>query len=144
MRGSRNTFEITIEGKGAHAAMPNLGVDPGMAAVQLAQSFQTIITRDLLPIEPAVLSITQIHAGSADNVIPNSAEMRGTVRTFSDDVLDLIENRMSQITQMTCQALNCKADFAFHRKYPPTTNHPAARSEESRVGKGCASTGKSR
>src|SRR3546814_8623746 len=86
MMGSSNTFEITIEGKGAHAAMPNLGVDPVMAAVQLAQSFQTIITRDLPPIEPAVLSITQIHAGSADNVIPNSAEMRGTVRTFSDDV----------------------------------------------------------
>ncbi|HEU0230230.1 MAG TPA: M20 aminoacylase family protein [Burkholderiaceae bacterium] len=124
MMGSSNTFEITIEGKGAHAAMPHLGFDPVMAAVQLAQSFQTIITRNLPPIEPAVISITQIHTGSADNVIPNSAEMRGTVRTFSDDILDVIEKRMGEITELTCQAFDCKASFAFHRKYPPTVNHP--------------------
>src|SRR3546814_11841917 len=114
MRGSRNTFEITIEGKGAHAAMPNLGVDPVMAAVQLAQSFQTIITRDLPPIEPAVLSITQIHAGSADNVIPNSAEMRGTVRTFSDDFPDLIENRMRKITKLPYTTRNSKPNSPSH------------------------------
>jgi hippurate hydrolase len=124
MMGSSNTFEITIEGKGAHAAMPHLGFDPVMAAVQLAQSFQTIVTRNLPPIEPAVISITQIHTGSADNVIPNSAEMRGTVRTFSDDILDIIEKRMREITELTCQAMDCKVSFAFHRKYPPTVNHP--------------------
>ncbi|GAB2898049.1 M20 aminoacylase family protein [Paralcaligenes ginsengisoli] len=123
MMGSSNTFEIVLEGKGAHAAMPHLGVDPVMAAVQLAQSFQTILTRDLDPLDPAVLSITQIHAGSADNVIPNSASMRGTVRTFSDKALDIIEKRMSEITHLGCQAMNCKAEFTFHRKYPATVNH---------------------
>jgi hippurate hydrolase len=125
MMGSSNTFEIAIKGKGGHAAMPNLSADPVMAAVQLAQSFQTIITRNLPPIDPAVISITQIHAGSADNVIPTDAEMRGTVRTFSDEALDLIETRMGEITAMTCKALNCQAEFVFHRKYPPTINHAA-------------------
>ena len=122
MMASSNTFEIRLEGKGAHAAMPNLGVDPVMAAVQLAQSLQTIITRDRDPLDPAVLSITQIHSGSADNVIPNDAVLRGTVRTFSDEALDLIETRMGEITKHTSLALNCTSDFAFHRKYPPTVN----------------------
>ncbi|MEO6984737.1 MAG: M20 aminoacylase family protein [Paralcaligenes sp.] len=122
--GSSNTFEITLEGKGAHAAMPHLGTDPVMAAVQLALSLQTIISRDLDPLEPAVLSVTQIHSGSADNVIPNFATMRGTVRTFSDKALDLIEKRMTEITHLGSQAMNCKAEFVFHRKYPATINHP--------------------
>ncbi|OWT60350.1 M20 aminoacylase family protein [Candidimonas nitroreducens] len=124
MMGSSNTFQVELEGKGAHAAMPHLGTDPVMAAVQLAQSFQTIITRDLDPLDPAVLSITQIHAGSADNVIPNSATMRGTVRTFSDQALDLIEQRMSEVAQLGGQAMNCKIAFTFNRKYPATVNHP--------------------
>lgn len=124
MMASSNTFEIRLEGKGAHGAMPHLGVDPVMAAVQLAQSFQTIISRDRDPLEPAVLSITQIHSGSADNVIPNDAILRGTVRTFSDQALDLIEKRMGEITEYTSQALNCAAEFNFIRKYPPTVNHP--------------------
>ncbi|WP_442596203.1 M20 aminoacylase family protein [Parapusillimonas sp. JC17] len=120
---SSNTFEIGIEGKGAHGGMPHLGVDPVMAAVQLAQSLQTIVTRNRNPLEPAVLSITQIHSGSADNVIPNDAVLRGTVRTFSEDMLDLIENRMKEIAEHTAHALGCKADFKFQRKYPPTVNH---------------------
>ena len=98
MMASSNTFEVQLEGKGAHGGMPHLGVDPVMAAVQLAQSFQTIISRERDPLEPIVLSITQIHAGSADNVIPNKATMRGTVRTFSDAALDFVERRMAEIT----------------------------------------------
>ena len=120
---SSNYFKITIKGKGAHAAMPHLGVDPIMAAVQLAQSFQTILTRNRNPLDPAVLSLTQLHAGSADNVIPNNAEMRGTVRTFSEATLDMIETRLRELTQHTCRAFNCEASFSFDRKYPPTINH---------------------
>lgn len=122
MMASSNTFEIRIKGKGAHAAMPNLGTDPVMAAVQLAQTLQTIITRNSDPLDPVVLSITQIHAGSADNVIPNDAVLRGTVRTFSNQALDLIESRMAEITEHTCKALACEADFSFIRRYPPTVN----------------------
>jgi hippurate hydrolase len=120
---SSNTFEIILEGKGAHGAMPNLGIDPVMAAVQLAQSLQLVITRDRDPLDPAVLSITQIHSGSADNVIPNQATLRGTVRTFSTQALDLIEQRMGEITEHTAKALNCQSSFSFQRRYPPTVNH---------------------
>ena len=113
-----------VKGKGTHAGMPNLGIDPVMAAVQLAQSLQTIITRNRNPLDAAVLSITQIHAGSADNVVPNHAELRGTVRTFTLDVLDLIERRMEEIARHTCAAMDCEVEFTFQRNYPPTINHP--------------------
>src|SRR5690554_4685778 len=120
---SSNTFHIRLEGKGAHGAMPHLGVDPVMAAVQLAQTLQTIITRNRNPLQPAVLSITQIHTGSADNVIPQDATLRGTVRTFSLETLDLIEQRMQEITEHTARALGCTAAFTFQRTYPPTITH---------------------
>ncbi len=121
---SSNIFEIILRGKGAHGAMPHLGHDPVVAAIQLAQSLQTIVSRDLDPLEPGVLSITQIHSGSADNVIPDTAHMRGTVRTLSESALDLIETRMEEITRLTAQAMNCTAEFSFDRRYPPTINHP--------------------
>ena len=121
---SSNYFRVTITGKGAHAAMPNLGCDPIAAVVQLAQAFQTVITRNLDPLDPAVISITQIHAGSADNVIPNTAEMRGTIRTFSEPALELIKTRLQELTQLVSQAMNCQAEFVFDHKYPPTINHP--------------------
>lgn len=121
---SSNTFQILIKGKGAHGGMPNLGVDPVMAAVQLAQSLQTIVTRNRNPLDAAVLSITQIHTGSADNVIPAEAVMRGTVRTFTLETLDLIERRMKEISELTGAALGCEVEFLFNRNYPPTINHP--------------------
>ncbi|MBP6622183.1 MAG: amidohydrolase [Alcaligenes sp.] len=124
MMASSNTFEIRIEGKGAHGGMPHLGVDPIMAAVQLAQNLQTIVSRNVDPLEPVVVSITQIHAGSADNVIPNEALMRGTVRTFSTEALDLVETRMRELSEQSCAALGCTVDFDFDRRYPPTINHP--------------------
>jgi hippurate hydrolase len=121
---SSNYFKITIKGKGAHAAMPHLGFDPVAAVVQLAQACQTIVTRNVDPLDPVVLSITQIHGGSADNVIPNTAELRGTVRTFSEAALDLIETRIGELARLISQAMNCEADLSFDRKYPPTINHP--------------------
>ncbi|OWT72686.1 MULTISPECIES: M20 aminoacylase family protein [unclassified Achromobacter] len=122
---SSNEFIINITGKGTHAGMPNLGVDPVMTAVQVAQSLQTIITRNRNPLDAAVLSITQIHTGSADNVVPTEAVMRGTVRTFTLETLDLIERRMREIIEHTCAALDCQVEFIFARNYPPTINHPA-------------------
>jgi amidohydrolase len=97
MMASSNEFRVVIKGKGAHAAQPHRGVDPVMTAVQIAQAWQTIISREKNPLDTAVLSITQIHAGSATNVIPDEAVMIGTVRTFSTQVLDLIEKRMGEI-----------------------------------------------
>ena len=123
---SSNTFAIELQGKGAHGGMPHLGIDPVMAAVQVAQSLQSIITRNRNPLDPAVLSITQIHAGSADNVVPENALLRGTVRTFSTATLDLIEERMRDIANHTARAMGCEATLTFERKYPPTINDDQA------------------
>jgi amidohydrolase len=123
MMASSNEFEITITGKGAHAAMPHNGVDPVMVAVSIAQNLQTLISRNKRPIDTAVLSITQIHAGDAYNIIPNEAVLRGTVRTFSTEVLDLIESGMARIVEHSAKALGAAAHLRFKRNYPPTVNH---------------------
>jgi amidohydrolase len=120
---SSNDFQITIRGKGAHAAMPHNGIDPVPIACQIVQAFQTVITRNKRPIDTGVISVTMIHAGEATNVVPECCVIRGTVRTFTVEVLDLIERRMRQIAESTCQAFDATCDFEFHRNYPPTVNH---------------------
>lgn len=124
MMASSNEFEVVVSGKGGHAAQPHKGIDPVMVAVQIAQSWQTIISRNTNPNDAAVLSITQIHAGSATNVIPDEATLIGTVRTFSIDVLDLIEQRMREITEHTASAFDAEVKFEFQRNYPALVNHP--------------------
>ncbi|MGO4478909.1 M20 aminoacylase family protein [Massilia sp. 2TAF26] len=124
MMASSNEFRAVVKGKGAHAAQPHRGIDPVMVAVQIAQSWQTIISREKNPLDTAVLSITQIHAGSATNVIPDEAVLVGTVRTFTTGVLDLVERRMGEIAQGVCAAFNASVDFSFKRNYPPLVNHP--------------------
>jgi hippurate hydrolase len=121
---SSNEFKITIRGEGAHAAMPHNGVDPVPVACQMVQAFQTIITRNKRPIDAAVISVTMINAGEATNVVPDSCEMQGTVRTFDVQVLDMIERRMRQIAEATCRAFEATCEFTFERNYPPTVNHP--------------------
>lgn len=120
---SSNTFTLTIHGRGGHGAQPNHTIDPIMTAVQIAQGWQTIISRNKAPVDTAALSITQIHAGSAFNVIPDSAMLAGTVRTFTTEVLDLIERRMREIAEHTAAAFNCRIEFEFQRNYPPLVNH---------------------
>ena len=120
---SSNEFKITIHGKGAHAALPHNGIDPVPIACQMVQAFQTIVTRNKRPIDTAVISVTMIHAGEATNVIPDSCELQGTVRTFTTEVLDLVERRMKGIAESTCAAFEARCDFEFHRNYPPTVNH---------------------
>ena len=124
MMASSNEFRVVVKGKGAHAAQPHRGIDPVMVAVQIAQAWQTIISREKNPLETAVLSITQIHAGSATNVIPDEAVMIGTVRTFSTGVLDLIERRMAEMANGIAAGFNASVDFGFKRNYPPLVNDP--------------------
>jgi hippurate hydrolase len=124
MMASSNEFRVVVKGKGAHAAQPHRGIDPVMVAVQVAQAWQTIISREKNPLETAVLSITQIHAGSATNVIPDEAVLIGTVRTFSTEVLDLVERRMEEMASGVAAAYNASVDFGFKRNYPPLVNHP--------------------
>ena len=122
---STSEFKITIRGKGGHAAMPHTGIDPVPIACQMVQSFQTIISRNKKPVDAGVISVTMVHAGEATNVVPDSCELQGTVRTFTLEVLDLIEQRMRQIAQHACAAHDAQCEFAFVRNYPPTVNAPA-------------------
>ena len=119
---SSSEFKFTIRGRGAHAAMPHLGLDPVPVACQMVQAFQTIVSRNVKPIEAAVISVTMIEAGEATNVIPDSVCMQGTVRTFALDVLDLVERRMREVAQHTAAAFGVHCDFEFVRSYPPTIN----------------------
>ena len=121
---SSNEFRITVRGKGGHAALPHNSVDPVPVACQMVQAFQTIITRNKRPIDAGVISVTMIHAGEATNVIPDSCQLQGTVRTFTLEVLDMIERRMQQVAESIAAAFDCSVVFEFHRNYPPTINHP--------------------
>ena len=122
---STSEFKITIRGKGSHGAMPHMGVDPVPIACQMVQAFQTIISRNKKPVDAGVISVTMIHAGEATNVVPDSCELQGTVRTFTLEVLDLIERRMRQVAEHTCAAHEATCEFEFDRNYPPTINTPA-------------------
>ena len=120
---SSNEFEVIVTGKGAHAAQPHKGIDPILVAIQIVQSWQTIVARNVSPVDSAVLSVTQIHSGSATNVIPDHATLIGTVRTFTPQVLDMMEANMQRIAEHTAQAFDAKVEFKFHRNYPALFNH---------------------
>jgi hippurate hydrolase len=125
MMASSNGFKAVIRGKGSHAALPHLGVDPVLIACQMVMAWQTILTRNKKPIDPGVISATMIHTGEAINVVPDSAEIRGTVRTFSIETLDLIETRMREVAHGLAATFGATCDFEFTRVYPPTVNHKA-------------------
>ena len=123
MMASSNTFEITIKGKGGHAALPHNSADPVLTGVQVVQALQSIVTRNKRPVDAAVLSVTQFHAGETSNVIPDSAFIGGTIRTFTLEVLDLMEQRLREIAEHTANAFDCHAEIIFSRNYPPLINH---------------------
>lgn len=118
-----DTFHIHITGQGGHGAYPHETRDPVMAAVQIAQAFQTIITRNLHPVEKLVISVTQIHTGTVDNVIPETAYMNGTVRHFSPEVQAMVKARMGEICQGIGAAMGVEVDCEYREGYPPTINH---------------------
>jgi amidohydrolase len=119
---SSNEFKITVRGKGGHAALPHNAIDPVPVACQMVQAFQTIISRNKKPVDAGVISVTMIRAGEATNVIPDSCELQGTVRTFTIEVLDMIEQRMREVAQHTAAAFGAQCEFEFVRNYPPTIN----------------------
>jgi len=118
-------FDITITGQGGHAAAPHKNIDPIMIATQLAQSLQTIASRNIDPIETIVLTITQIHSGTAYNVTPDTAVLSGTVRSFSKDVRDLVVERMRELSEQTAAALGGSAELDYRFGYPATVNSDA-------------------
>ncbi|MNS97949.1 putative hydrolase YxeP [compost metagenome] len=125
LMASSNEFRIVVKGKGAHAAMPHNGFDPVFAGTQIVSALQGIITRNKRPIDTAVISVTQFHAGDATNIVPDQAWIGGTVRTFTVPVLDLIERRMEEVSRAVASAFDCTIEFEFRRNYPPTINSAA-------------------
>ncbi len=120
-------FVITVEGVGGHAAFPHLARDPIVAASHIVATVQTIVSRVVDPLDPAVVSITAIHGGEAFNVIPDRVEMKCNIRTFSESVSKTIEAELRRICAATAEALGVEArlDPRAGTPYPPTVNHPA-------------------
>jgi hippurate hydrolase len=128
-----STFQIVVHGVGSHAALPQLGVDPMLVACQLVGALQTIVSRNKPPIDTAVLSVTMLHGGEARNVIPQCCTIEGTVRTFSDALMDRVEQRMRQLAEHTCAAFGARCEFEFTRKVPAVVNHAHAAAFAARV-----------
>jgi len=117
-------FKIKITGKGAHAASPHEGIDPLTAASQIVLALQTIVARNVSPVDTAVLSVTMLHAGDAFNVIPNYVTLGGTIRTYKSGTRAMILKRLEQVVQGICQAMNCEAAIEMRGVTPAVSNHP--------------------
>jgi amidohydrolase len=117
-------FEIHLTGVGGHAAIPDLTVDPIPCGAAIVQSLQSIVARRVAALEPAVVSVTIFESGSALNVIPGTARLGGTARSFSPVVRSLLENAIRDIATSTAAAYGCQIDFDWQPGYPPTVNHP--------------------
>ncbi|MBB3610406.1 M20 aminoacylase family protein [Rhizobium sp. BK602] len=116
-------FDVTFRGKGAHGAHPHAGRDPIPAITELVQALQTIVSRNVPPTEPAVLSVTRLEAGSAYNVIPETASVGGTIRAFSDEVRELIRSRLTTIAHNVAAAHELKAEVDIRDIFSVLSNH---------------------
>jgi amidohydrolase len=119
-------FRITLTGAGGHAATPHLCRDPVVAAAQITLALQTIVARNLDPIEQGVISVTQIHGGDADNVIPQQTTLSGTIRSFTPEVRELLPRRLGEIARALGGGLGVEAAVEHFSGYPPTVNTAAA------------------
>ncbi|BAT60651.1 putative hydrolase YxeP [Variibacter gotjawalensis] len=115
---------IDIEGRGAHAAKPHEGIDALLIGSQIVNQIQSIVSRNADPLGSAVVSITQFHAGTADNIIPQTAQLRGTARTLSPEIRDLVEDRLTLIVENTAKMYGGSAKLTYRRDYPVTVNNP--------------------
>ena len=121
-----DSFSIEIKGKGGHAAYPHEVKDPIVAALSIAQAFQTIVSRNNIPSDDLVISITQVHSGTTDNVIPEVAYLNGTVRTFDLSVQGMVIERMEKIISGFAMSFEVDAKLNYEKGYPPTINHDDA------------------
>jgi len=118
-------FDITVAGRGAHGARPEAGIDPVIVASHITTALQTIVSRNVKPLDTAVLSVTQIHAGDAYNVIPEQAFIRGTARAFAPETLRLIEQNMRRIASGVAAGFGAIAELDFRILFPPLVNDAA-------------------
>lgn len=119
-------WRIDIEGKSAHGAMPNQGADALVAGAAIVSSLQTIVSRNMSPFEPAVVTVGQFHSGTARNVMAGSAWMEGTVRTFAEDAHQLIPQLMERIASQTADAYGCTATLTYEMAHDAVVNSTAA------------------
>jgi amidohydrolase len=126
MMARPDEFEIEIIGRGGHASAPHQTVDPIVLAAEVVQQLQTIVSRSVNPTEPAVVTVGKMEGGSAFNIIPERASLKGTVRTFSEETAMLIKKRMDQILNGVARGNNAAYDFQFNEGYPAVINAPGA------------------
>jgi amidohydrolase len=125
LMASTDSVVIRIEGKGSHAAWPHFGVDPVLVGAQIVNALQSIVARNVDPLEAAVISICVFQAGQADNVIPQTATLRGTVRTLSPTVRELVKTRVREVVEGTARLYGAKADLSYNTGYPVLVNDEA-------------------
>lgn len=122
LMAAADSVHITIQGQGGHGANPHDAIDPVVAACSIGQAIQTISSRNMDAFKQLVISLTQIHTGSVENVIPDTAYMNCTVRTFDPEIRDMAERRLREIAEGQAASFGCTVDFVYHRGYPPTVN----------------------
>ena len=125
MLAAADRFDITVTGLGGHAAMPHGARDPIVAAAALVQAIQSIVSRNVDPVQGAVISVTMFNAGSAFNIIPETCTMSGTVRALHEEAMTTVRARLEQVVQEIASAYGCKASLDYHVGYPVTRNDEA-------------------
>jgi amidohydrolase len=136
-----DSIDIKIEGHGGHAARPHKCIDSVMVGVQLISALQQIVSRNVDPLDSAVISICEFHAGNARNVIPQTAELRGTVRTLMPEVRELIERRVHEVCAGIAQITGAKVELTYEHGYPVTVNHAAQTDTAIRIAQDVAGDG---
>jgi hippurate hydrolase len=126
LMAAKDCLQITIEGRGGHGAMPHLTADPVVAAAHVVVALQSIVSRNLDPNVPAVITISSMRAGQTTNVIPDRAELTGTVRSLDGAVRDLLHARIREVTDGVTRGLGCRAQVRLERGYPATINDPVS------------------
>ncbi|MGB8981052.1 MAG: amidohydrolase [Anaerolineales bacterium] len=122
MMAGADLFTVKVTGRGGHGAIPQAAVDPIVASAHIVTALQTIVSRNVAPLDTAVVSVTNIHSGTTFNVIPQEATLEGTIRTFDRGVRQRVVERFEQIVRGTAEALGCQADVAIKRVTPPLVN----------------------
>jgi amidohydrolase len=138
---STDSIDIRIEGLGGHAARPHKCIDSVMVGAQLITALQQIVSRNVDPLESAVISMCEFHAGNARNVISQTAELYGTVRTLTPEVRDLVEKRVREVVAGVAQITGARIDLKYERGYPVTVNHAAQTDHATRIAKQVAGEG---
>jgi amidohydrolase len=123
LMAAADRLTIEIEGRGGHAARPHIAVDTILVGAQIINQIQSIVSRNVDPLHAAVVSITVFQAGSTDNVIPQTALLRGTARSLTPEVRDLLERRLHEVVTGTAQLYGATAKLTYKRDYPVTRNH---------------------